>query len=365
MLLQKKKIVRGVFLSLVMLGWAGCHKSVESEYKNLSPQQKLIVQLKKLPTVKSVEIWPLPVFIQDNTEDGLKISTNHYEIYTTPKDPLILSLLPVFLESAYRSYIDVLGHTIETSHKLQVYYFQSREQWEDFTRYWTGALSESFLNIKAGAYYYNKACIAYNISRQSTFSIMAHEGWHQFSNELFKFHLPAWLDEGLATNFEAYKREPGKVIFDARFNYSRLFSLKKTLMQDEMFTIADLLMLDAGHVVNYAAHNSHDSSSNPKVEAYYAQLYALTRFLCEYNYGQYLLAMRAMLEDAYTGQWPLNQRLQAEAIQRQNNLTQKWNSIVGPLIFQEYIAPDTYALESEYRSFCVRLVGNIRFKKQM
>ena len=352
-------------MALVLLGLAGCQGTGAPEHTKTSPQQRLLNMLGTLPTVKSVEIWSIPDFIREHSEGGLKISTNHYEIYTTPRDPLILRRLPVFLESAYRSYTDVLGHTIETGHKLQVYFFQSREQWEDFTRYWTGVYAENFLNIKSGAYYYNKACIAYNITRQSTFSIMAHEGWHQFSNELFKFHLPAWLDEGLATNFEAYKWESGRVIFDARFNSSRLYALKQTLMQDEMFTIADLLMLDAGHVINYAAHDSHYSTSHPKVAAYYAQLYALTRFLCEYNYGQYLLAMRALLEDAYAGQWPLDKQLEAEATQRQNNPTRKWNSIVGPLIFQEYIAPDTYALESQYRSFCVRLVGNIRFKKQI
>ena len=327
--------------------------------------QHLKGMLIQLPAVKTVVPWNLPEFIQDRSGAGLTITTRHYEIYTTLSDPLILRKVPVFLDSVFRDYTAMLGKATEPEHKFLVYFFRSRSQWEDFTRHWTGPHAVHFLKIKSGAYYFNGACVTYNLTRKANFSVLAHEGWHQFSNELFEFYLPAWLDEGLATSFEAFRWENGRVIFDSRYNASRLHALRQTIIGDNLFSLSDLLVLDAGHVIARSSRYELDNTNSaPEVAAYYAQLYALARFLREYNYGQYYQNVRQMLEDACLGRWPLDAHLKAEALQRLRNPTRRWNATVGLDIFQSYITQDMATFELQYRDFCRQILKNTRFRKE-
>ncbi|MBN1764256.1 MAG: hypothetical protein JW860_03280 [Sedimentisphaerales bacterium] len=352
-------------MMITLLVLEGCRNSRSDTRVVTSPQERLINMLNKLPTVKSVEEWSLPDFITDRDGTPLKISTSHYDVYNTLDDPLILRQVPVFLESAFRSYSEVMGHSITVPEKLAVYFFKTRSQWEDFTRHWTGPMADNYLKIQSGAYYLNGACIAYNLTRQSSFSVLAHEGWHQFSDELFTYRLPAWLDEGLATNFEAYHWENGRVIFDANTNGSRLFSLRQTYAADALFNISDLLTLDAGRVISHTTFNVDGTQSNTRVIAYYAQLYALVRFLREYEYGIYREKFQQMLDDAYLGRWPLDDSLISEATQRDRNPTRRWNAIVGQLIFQTYIASSPLEIESQYRAFSNKIQAKALFKKKL
>jgi hypothetical protein len=317
-----------------------------------------------LPTVQAIESWPLPEFIKNPPEIGLKIHTDHYEIFTTLQDPLILRRLPVFFETAYLSYCNVFGQNVETQNKLPVYFFDNRRQWEDFTRHWTGPMADVYLQIRAGAYYLNKACVAYHLSRKSNFAVLAHEGWHQFSDEIFRYRLPAWLDEGLATNYEAYQWTDGKVTFSPRMNGPRLTDLQKTLAAGTAMPLADLLSMDAGRVMSHSNFNLNNQANAPsRIAAYYAQLYALVRFLREDNYGRRLLLFRTMLNDGRQGNWPLSDELKAEALQRQRNPSRRWNAITGPLLFQTYITKDLPTIEKQYTNFCRKISLSVHTRR--
>jgi hypothetical protein len=78
---------------------------------------------RNLPALKSVEVW------QNGYGAGLKLSTAHYEIFTTLLEPLMLSEVPGFLESAYRGYNGQLPEPIEAAAKFPVYLFAERRQW--------------------------------------------------------------------------------------------------------------------------------------------------------------------------------------------------------------------------------------------
>ena len=106
------------------------------------------------------------------------------------------------MESAYKAYNSQLPVPIKTSSKFIIYLFADRTQWEHFTWTFAGEQAEIFYKIKAGAYYHNDACVAYDIGPERTFSTLGHEGWHQFSSRHFKYRLPSWLDEGVAMLFE-------------------------------------------------------------------------------------------------------------------------------------------------------------------
>lgn len=327
--------------------------------------KRLIRDLKRLPTVHSVETWTLPQKIRKGYPDGLTITTQHYQIHTTVQDSLILRQVPVFLESAFRSYKEIVGKAPQQKNLLVVFFFQTRSQWEDFTRLWTGTLAPAYLKNPAGAYYFKNACVAYHITRRSNFSILAHEGWHQFSDELFQFRLPAWLDEGIATNFEAYKWKNGRVEFHPKYNGSRIHALAQTLAQGQMISLADLLVLDAGRILSHTQLDPTNPKVDSRITAYYAQLYALARFLREANYGRYLPAFRSMLSDAGYGRWPLNKASRAEALQRDRNPTRLWNAKVGRLIFQTYISHNLNEIEPAYRAFCRKIVSNVQFEKKL
>ena len=181
-----------ILISFLLTFGFGCRTS--SLPDNSSSRIRLIRDLKRLPTVRSVERWTLPDVIRERDRDGLSITTQHYQIHTSVRDPLILRQVPVFLESAFRSYSALIGKSPQPKNTLLIYFFQTRSQWEDFTKHWTGELAPAYLKNPAGAYYFKNACVAYHLTRRSNFSILAHEGWHQFADELFQFRLPAWLD---------------------------------------------------------------------------------------------------------------------------------------------------------------------------
>ncbi len=314
-----------------------------------------------LPTVVNAGSWDLPEGVIGPA--GRKIVTRHYEIMTTVTDRLILRRLPMLLESAFISYGAVIDRPVKLDRKLSVYLFDSREQWEQFTSRWDGVLAPNYLKIKSGAYFHNGACVAYHIGRTSNFAVLAHEGWHQYAEQVFQYNLPAWLNEGMATGMEGYNWKNGSVDFHGRYNASRLMALQQAVAQNRLFKIDDLLTLDAGRVLSRSSGSGAANGDNSTVAIYYAQIYALNRFLREYDYGYYQRDFNRILTDAYLGRWPLNDNEQAEARIRTRNPSRLWNGIVGKKIFYHYIGSPTDNIEARYRKYCAKIASNLRFEK--
>jgi len=356
------RYLKGLLILMIIAG--GCSAPDKPRAGVPDDQAQLQARLQRLPTVKRVTPWKLPAFVPAADTEGLTIDTAHYRIHTAVTDPLVVQQLSFFLESAFRAYEQTAG-AAHKQHPLVVYLFAGRDQWEAFTRYWTGPQAEMYLKITAGAYYARGACVAYHLSRQANFSVLAHEGWHQFSDAMFVYRLPAWLDEGLATMFEAYRWQNGQLAFLPRYNANRLLALRRTVVQGRWYPLKDLLRLDAGRVMAYAQEAAPIDTQHLSAADYYAQLYALVRFLREERYGRRLAAFHRMLADGRAGRWPLEESLAAEARQRDHSPSRRWNAIVGPLLFQTYIAATPEELEADYRRFCRRLVAGIRFKKRL
>jgi len=310
-----------------------------------------------LPAVRTIEIWP------NKYGDGLIINTEHYEIYTMLLEPLMLSQVPGFVESAYRGYQGQMPEPIETTAKFTVYLFADRRQWEDFTKTFAGPKAELFCKIKAGAYYLNGACVAYTIGRERTFSVLGHEGWHQFNSRHFEFRLPSWLDEGVAMLFEVHRGEEGFFYFEPGRNVYRLGALKKTLDNNQMIPLKELIAMDPGEVL--AANQTEG------LTAFYGQSYALVRFLREEDYGKRLHDYHRLLLDGLRGDWPLSdidwplsdigKKIAAD---RNIPLTVRWNRAVSTLLFKHYIDDDFEEIEKEYIAFCRKIVYPVRLKTQ-
>jgi len=305
------------------------------------------LQRLNLPALESVEVW------ENDYGPGLKITTEHYEIFTTLLEPLMLSQLPGFIESCYRGYNSQLPQPIETATKFTIYLFAKREQWEDFTKGFTGPQAPLYCKIKAGAYYLNGSCVTYNIGRERTFSVIGHEGWHQFNSRHFKFRLPSWLDEGCAMLFEANRYDRGLFYFEPSRNFSRLGALKKTLMANKMIPLKQLVGMNPGE----ALMTNQDS-----VTAFYGQCYAMVRFLREDNYGKRLGNYYKLMMDGLKGEWPLEEGGRRIASDRNIPLTVWWNRAVGTKLFEYYIGDDFDQIEREYLTFCRKIVYHVHFK---
>ncbi len=308
------------------------------------------LQSENLPALKSVEVW------ENKYGPGLKLATAHYEIFTTLLEPLMLSQVPGFVESAYRGYQGQLQEPIETSTRFTIYLFATRKQWEDFTRTFAGPQAALYYKIKAGAYYLNGACVAYNIGRERTFSVLGHEGWHQFNGRHFQFRLPSWLDEGIATLFEVHRSKKGLFYFEPGRNMYRLGALKQTLIKNRMIPFRELIAVNPGEVL---ATNQADT-----VMAFYAQSYALVRFLREEGYGKRLRNYHKLLLGGLRGDWPLSAVNKRTAADRNIPRTALWNRMVGPLLFEHYIGNNFDQIEKEYTAFCRKIVYHVKFKPQ-
>jgi hypothetical protein len=329
--------------TIVIVCLAGCSENVSSKRPSIAQRidtpAGMIEHLQRqnLPALQSVQLW------QNEYGPGLKLTTAHYEIFTTLLEPLMLSQIPGFVESAYLGYNSQLPEPIETKTKFTIYLLVNRQQWEDFTKTFAGQRAPLLCKIKAGAYYLNGACVLYNIGRDRTFSALGHEGWHQFNNRHFKFRLPSWLDEGIAMLFEAHRSQEGTFYFEPRRNMYRLDALKKTLVKNKMIPLKDLLTMSPGEVL---ATDQTDS-----VTAFYGQSYALVRFLREDGYGKWLGNYHQLLFDGLKGGWPLDETGKRIAADRNIPLTVQWNRAVSLLLFTLYIGDDFDRIVEAYIDF--------------
>jgi len=324
-----------------------------------SPEEMLAGRLMRLPTVEEVEVWTLPSIIRDESARGMKISTRHYEVFTTMEDPLIVERVPFFMESCFVRYNELMNVSVEGRKKLAVYLFNTREQWEDFTRLWTGASAEAYLQIPEGAYYAEGACVVYHIFRRVNFAILAHEGWHQFVDEYFTLPAPSWLNEGVATGFETFAWDDGQVVFRPEGNRARLMTLYQAMLGNELIPLAELVKLDPGYYLEAEIAGEEHRVSSP-MGTYYAQVYALVRFFQEAGQGRYLQSFQEMLGDGYKGEWPLDALERFMATRMKSRVTRGWNQRVGPLLIESYFKTTAADLEPAYRTFCQKIVASIR-----
>jgi len=337
---------------IVTVCLAGCHEKHKARPCNglslqLDTPAGMIeyLQQQNLRDLESIELW------QNEYGPGLKITTTHYEIYTTLLEPLMLQPVPAFMEAAYHGYNSQLPEPIETPTKFIVYLFVNRQQWEDFTKNFADDKAKLFLKIKAGAYYLNGACVTYNIGIERTFTALGHEGWHQFNNRCFNFQLPSWLDEGVATLFETHTTKQGQFYFEPAKNTYRIGILEKAMNNNMMIPLKELIATNPGEVLAI-----HEGDETEAIRIFLSQSYALVRFLREANYEKRLANYRRLLWDGMRGNWPLDKTSEKIAIDRNIPRTTGWNRSAGRLLFKQYIGNDFGQIEKEYLAFCRQIV---------
>jgi hypothetical protein len=344
-------------LVMILCVLAGCQQSsvtpaTSEAAARLDSPSRLADYVRNEPAVRSVEVW------DNGYGPGLLIKTAHYNVYTTLMEPLMLRQVPAYVESAYKAYQSQLPAPIVSNKRFDLYLFDSRAQWEAYTKNTMGADAELYLQIREGAYTAKGICVAYNIGRKQTFSIIGHEGWHQFNQQLFVYRLPSWLDEGVATLFETCRYDKGRFVFEPQRNLMRLGSLKESMQRGRLIPLSELLVLNPGQVIEGYGGDSG------AILSFYAQNYALIRFLREYNYMVYFRQYQTLLAGGADGSWPLGQQFADHASDRSRHLTIGWNTAISTPLFTHYISENLPQMDAEYQSFCRKIAHSVRLKKR-
>ena len=226
-----------------------------------------------------------------NDTRGVVLETAHYQIHTTITDEDVLQRLPQVLEGAYAQY-QSFAVAPPSSRPMKCYVFGKRSEWADFTKRNTGADSAVYLQITRGGYCIGDWFVSYYVGDNATYSVAAHEGWHQYVARHFKGRLPPFLEEGTACMFESLKYHGDLPRWDLSLNPNRSHGLRSAIEGGVLWPLEKLVRMHAGDVVQLPAD---------KIEAFYAQNWAFARFMWEYDGGRYRPAFKKLLADTAAG----------------------------------------------------------------
>ncbi len=298
--------------------------------------------------IESIEPWSY------NSAEGRLVRTAHYRLFTTQHDSVLASRVPLFLESAlaaYRSCItspDAQSPTEtlpEPSLKLDTYILRNRADWALLTRQTTGEQADLFLRIRRGGFAFGGKALLFDIGARDTLSIVAHEGWHQYTQRAFQRPLPIWLEEGMATYMEGYRFDAhggGGALFVPWFNTERFDQLRRAAANNKLMSLGALLE---------AAPQNLMSSGNDDALTYYAQVWAFTHFIDEGANGKYHAGLAALLKDTASGAIDV-QLIRTFGV---NDARRVLLARRGPGIFEAYFG-DTTVAAGEYDAFMRQLV---------
>lgn len=275
-----------------------------------------------------------------NGHAGTRLDTAHYEIYTTLDDANLLAALPRLLETCYNYYRTLAPSTREPTTRMRIYIFALRRDWEHFTRRNMGPRAEVLLKIRAGGYMENGVSVVEYIANQTTFPIVAHEGLHQYLHHAGARRVPAWLNEGLAVLCEGQRWDAqGIRALDPALNPLRTNALAEAVARKQLIPLRELLHINAGHVVG---------ESNRKIATYYAQVWALLRFLRDAEKGKYAGGLQELIAVV------MNEDPELRASAAHVDSPEQQFSF-GRELFRATISRDLDAIEREYHAFIEQL----------
>ncbi len=286
---------------------------------------------------------------------GEKIATDHYSIRTTLRSGDMRRFLPRFVELALSQYTQALGDLPLPRHQLESFIFGTRDEWAAFTRERLGDEAAAYIELGRGGYTSRATAILYDIGPNDTLTILAHEGWHQYSQSVFREELPVWLEEGISTYMEGHRIVPetGEVSFMAWRNLERFGELRDAIRRDRLIPLEELLT----HTPQAFLAQGRD-----RLLVYYGQVWALTHFLNEGMDGRCRDGLRRMLLDATRGE--VGPRVMAAAKTDEDRRALERGlkrggirALPGSAVARAYFGSDLAALGEAYREFIVAITA--------
>lgn len=271
---------------------------------------------------------------------GTRICSPHYQIYSTIDDEGVLHRVARVMEGALAQYRGLSPDIPLTDRPMDCYLFESRNRWAAFTRSHAGEDAPIYLRVNRGGYTIGDWYVAYWIGDSATYSVAAHEGWHQYVARHLKGRLPPFLEEGMACLFEQIEWDGDQPRWDLTRNASRLMSLRSAVIGNHLYPLAQLVRMHAGQVVG---------KPNAQIEAFYAESWAFARFLYDGNQGRYRPAVQRMLADAAAG------RLFDDS-SRQLADGPLWDSSTAKPMLEHYLGAPLTDVEQSFRQYMDQLV---------
>ncbi|MEM0983952.1 MAG: DUF1570 domain-containing protein [Planctomycetota bacterium] len=239
--------------------------------------------------VRTVEPWTYA------GREGRVIETDHFRIFTTIPDSILLDRFPRFAEVALEHYTRALGPLPKPEQRLDAFVMGSRSQWASLTRQVTGPLASTYLQIERGGYAFDGQGLYFDIGPRDTLAIASHEGWHQFTQATFKHPLPIWLEEGIASYMEGFvwsEVDRSMPEFRPWANPERYEQLRELVGRGRAVSLPELLRSRPQDLLRKPGEATLD---------FYAQSWALVHALADNRLGGEPGALRELVRDAAEG----------------------------------------------------------------
>lgn len=274
---------------------------------------------------------------------GVKLTSEHYILYTTCTHKPFVNALPGFLESCWQAYAELLPSETKPDRKLEVYLFQARWQWERFTEQFNPERAEIYKRIRSGGYSERGLTVSHYSTQRASLSVLAHEGLHQYLELTRGTNVPPWLSEGLATYFEAFDVESktNRPLFKPTTNYLRTSSLREAVQSGGLLPMERMLSTHAGLEVQERIGH---------VRTYYAQIWSMILFLMRTDQDNlYLDGFRQLLREA--GTETMDRKARAFlATDTEGRMS------YGEAVFRAYVSDDLETFRAQYEAYLHKLL---------
>ncbi len=290
---------------------------------------------------------------------GFQLTTPNYEIFTTKTTESFIDRLPLFYEASLANYTSALANLPLPDERLRTFLFKDRAQWMDKTREILPGQASTFRNLGRGGFTTRGTAVLFYIDywrsqrHHDTLAIAAHEGWHQYTQSTFINSLPVWLEEGIAAYMEGFRVRRGLTIFSPADNSERRSALRDTKNNPQRYSLIPLDTLIT------KTPQAFLQSGKSNLLTYYAQVWALVRFLAEAEDGVYRDGLELVLQDAAFGRLvPRLRRAAADRGQTWRNSDSANN--LGRLVVLEYFNEDFDVFERQYLEFVDEIITSGR-----
>jgi hypothetical protein len=296
------------------------------------------------PVPVSTQPWTPPV---PSATPGVAVRTSRYLIYTTIEDERLRAATAQVMEGAYEQYRTLAPGVAPSDRPLECYVFGQRPQWAAFTESRTGTDAAIYLQITRGGYTVGDWFVAYDIGGGATYSVAAHEGWHQYVARHFKGRLPPFLEEGIACLFETVRMDGNPHVggqlprWNWAVNRTRSAGLREAVERGNLWPLGQLITLHAGEVVNLPRE---------RIDAFYAQNWAFARFLWDADGGHYRPMFRRLLEETAAGTLH-------DPTGTLRAATRNWNPAAARPILEHYLGQDLSEIERAYETYIGQIVA--------
>jgi len=261
-------------------------------------------------------------------------------IHVVVRDRWLADTLPRFAWQAMQHYRSALGALPEPRRSIDTFIFGKRSQWEQYTREALRDSAELYLGMGRGGYTIEGRAVLYDIGPVDTLFIVAHEGWHQYTQTTFVEQLPPWMEEGLATFMEGHRmrNERMTIEFLPWRNLERFSELRSVVREGRMVSLGQLVS---------GTPQSFLGDGRDSLLSYYAQVWALMHFLNEGEGGLYRAAFQQLINDAATGR--MTDRM---------GLARRSRLMPGRLVLSQYFKVDERELDRQYQAFVKQIVAS-------